>query len=76
MLVRLFRIAVPSPHKYCLVYPPRHANSPKLAVFRQWLMDELAEEQGKAGRGGRRKADQRAVEVASTARSRRKPKQR
>jgi LysR family transcriptional regulator, glycine cleavage system transcriptional activator len=42
VLVRLFDIAVPAPKKFYLVYPPRMANSPKLAQFRQWLNDEIA----------------------------------
>ena len=42
VLVRAFDISVPSPHRYFLVYPPRMAASPKLAVFRQWLKDEIA----------------------------------
>ncbi len=42
VLVRAFDISVPSPHRYFLVYPPRMADSPKLAVFRQWLRDEVA----------------------------------
>ena len=42
LLVRLFDIDVPSPRKYFLVYPPRLAESPKIALFRQWLRDEIA----------------------------------
>jgi LysR family glycine cleavage system transcriptional activator len=44
VLVRLFDIVVPLPRKYFLVYPPRLADSPKLASFRQWLFDEVAAE--------------------------------
>jgi LysR family glycine cleavage system transcriptional activator len=44
VLVRLFDIVVPLPRKYFLVYPPRLADSPKLAPFRQWLFDEVAAE--------------------------------
>jgi LysR family glycine cleavage system transcriptional activator len=44
VLVRPFEITLPSPHKYFLVYPPRLADSPKLAPFRQWLLDEVAAE--------------------------------
>jgi LysR family glycine cleavage system transcriptional activator len=47
VLIRLFDIVIPSPRKYFLVYPPRLADSPKLAPFRQWLFDEVAAE----GRG-------------------------
>jgi LysR family glycine cleavage system transcriptional activator len=42
VLVRLFDVAVPSPHRYYLVYPPRLAASPKLALFRAWLREEVA----------------------------------
>jgi LysR family glycine cleavage system transcriptional activator len=42
VLVRLFDMAVPSPHRYFLVYPPRLAVSPKLALFRAWLQAEVA----------------------------------
>ena len=41
VLVRLFDIEVPAPRKHYLVYPPRMANSPKLALFRKWLHDEI-----------------------------------
>jgi LysR family glycine cleavage system transcriptional activator len=41
VLVRLFDIEVPSPWRYYLVYPPSLAQSPKLAVFRQWVRDEI-----------------------------------
>ena len=41
VLVRPFDIEVPSPWRYYLVYPPSLAQSPKLAVFRQWLRDEI-----------------------------------
>ena len=44
VLVQLFGIVVPLPKKYFLVYPPRLVDSPKLAPFRQWLFDEVAEE--------------------------------
>jgi LysR family glycine cleavage system transcriptional activator len=42
VLVRLFDIEVPAPRRFYLVYPPRMANSPKLALFRRWLHDEIA----------------------------------
>jgi len=41
VLVRLFDIDVPSPWRYYLVYPPSLSQSPKLAIFRQWLRDEI-----------------------------------
>ncbi len=47
VLVRLFDITVPCPFNVYLVYPPRLADSPKLATFRDWLKDEIvAEGQG------------------------------
>ena len=46
VLVRLFDITVPSPHRYFLVYPPRLADSPKLARFRAWLKSEIAGDDG------------------------------
>jgi LysR family transcriptional regulator, glycine cleavage system transcriptional activator len=45
LLVRLFDIDVPAPRRYYLVYPPRLAGSPKLALFRAWLQDEIRGEQ-------------------------------
>jgi LysR family glycine cleavage system transcriptional activator len=42
LLVRLFDIEVPGTRKYFLVYPPRLADAPKIALFRQWLRDEIA----------------------------------
>jgi len=42
MLVRPFDVAVPSARKFYLVYPPAFANSPKLAVFRDWMRTEIA----------------------------------
>jgi LysR family transcriptional regulator, glycine cleavage system transcriptional activator len=44
VLIRLFDIVVPGARKYFLVYPPRLADSPKLAPFRKWLFDEVAAE--------------------------------
>jgi LysR family glycine cleavage system transcriptional activator len=44
LLVRLFDIDVPGARRYYLVYPPRMADSPKLALFRAWLHDEIAAE--------------------------------
>jgi LysR family glycine cleavage system transcriptional activator len=41
VIVRLFDVAVRSPYRTFMVYPPRLANSPKLAQFRQWLRDEI-----------------------------------
>lgn len=41
VLVRPFDIEVASSWRYYLVYPSSLAQSPKLAVFRQWLRDEI-----------------------------------
>jgi LysR family transcriptional regulator, glycine cleavage system transcriptional activator len=56
LLVRLFDIDVPAPRKYFLVYPPRLASSPKLALFRAWLLAEIANSDatGNATRAKRR----------------------
>jgi len=44
VLVRLFDVEVPAARKNYLVYPARTANSSKLALFRQWLHDEIEHE--------------------------------
>ncbi|HSC99545.1 MAG TPA: transcriptional regulator GcvA [Casimicrobiaceae bacterium] len=49
VLMRLFDIDVPAPRRYYLVYPPRLAGSPKLALFRRWLEDEIARDEADAG---------------------------
>ena len=54
VLVRLFEIEVPSPFHYYLVYPPRLANSPKLARFRAWLREEIARDATAASPAARR----------------------
>jgi len=41
LLCRPFDMAVPSPHRYYFVYPPRLAESAKLVAFREWLKDEI-----------------------------------
>ena len=41
VLVRPFGIEAPSPRRFYLVYPPRIADSPKLAAFRAWLHAEI-----------------------------------
>lgn len=48
VLVRLFDVTLPSPNHYYLVYPPRLAGSPKLAMFRSWLKSEIAVDDGGA----------------------------
>jgi LysR family glycine cleavage system transcriptional activator len=45
LLVRLFDIDVPAPRRFYLVYPPRIAGSPKLALLRAWLKDEIRADQ-------------------------------
>ncbi len=42
VLVRPFAIEAPAPRGFYLVYPPRNADSPKLATFRTWLHAEIA----------------------------------
>ena len=44
VLVRLFDIELPSARKHYLVYPARTASSSKLALFRKWLHDEIAQD--------------------------------
>jgi len=41
-LVRLFDISIPAPRRFFFVYPTRFAHAPKLALFRDWLLAELA----------------------------------
>jgi LysR family glycine cleavage system transcriptional activator len=41
VLVRPFAIEAPSPRRFYLVYPPRSADSPKIAAFRAWLHSEI-----------------------------------
>lgn len=67
VLVRPFQITVPSPHKYFLVYPPRLTNSPKLAPFRQWLLDEIDAERRGSLQPNERKPSQRKPAPAKTA---------
>jgi LysR family glycine cleavage system transcriptional activator len=64
VLVRLFDIVVPLPRKYFLVYPPRLADSPKLAPFRQWLFDEVAAERRESSSAEARTAPPRKRSTA------------
>jgi LysR family glycine cleavage system transcriptional activator len=74
VLVRLFDVVVPSPRKYFLVYPPRLANSPKLAPFRQWLFDEVAAEQrGPLPPNKRQPAPRKPSSAKATRPARRRP---
>jgi LysR family transcriptional regulator, glycine cleavage system transcriptional activator len=57
VLVRLFDIEVPASKKQYLVYPSRAANSPKLAMFRRWLHEEIERD---------RELDARAVPPRAT----------
>jgi len=49
-LVRLFDISIPAPRRFWFVYPPRMAHSPKLALLRDWLFGELAQDRVLAAR--------------------------
>ena len=40
-LVQLFKFDAPSPHSYNLVCLPQYAASPKVRLFRDWLMAEI-----------------------------------
>lgn len=64
VLVRLFDVDVPNPRKYFFVYPPRMAGSPKLALFRQWLHDEIAADRQPSP--AQRKRDGRAARRRSS----------
>jgi LysR family glycine cleavage system transcriptional activator len=44
LLVRLFDIDVPAARRYYIVYPQRLAGSPKIALFRRWLLDEIRDD--------------------------------
>jgi LysR family glycine cleavage system transcriptional activator len=76
ILVRPFDVVAPSPRKFWLVYPPRSAKTAKLALFRQWLQDEIEAERRadaefaarKAPRGAAGKTGRRPSGNASSAR--------
>jgi LysR family glycine cleavage system transcriptional activator len=57
VLVRPFAIETPTPRRIYLVHPPRKADSPKIAAFREWLMAEIAadrrEEEARTSTGRR-----------------------
>ncbi len=44
VLVRPFAIETPGERRIYLVYPPRNADSPKVAAFRAWIKAEIAAE--------------------------------
>ena len=54
VLVRLFDIDVPGSRKHFLVYPPRLASSPKIALFRTWLHAQIAQDTAKGYRRARK----------------------
>ena len=54
VLVRPFAIETPAARRMYLVYPPRIADSPKLATFRAWLQAEIAADQKAGGARKRR----------------------
>ena len=41
-LVRPFELSLPTAFGYYIVYPERRADRPKIAVFRDWLLEEAA----------------------------------
>jgi len=49
VLVRPFAIETPNARKMYLVYPPRNADSAKIAAFRAWLKAEIAADQAASG---------------------------
>jgi LysR family glycine cleavage system transcriptional activator len=54
LLVRPFAIELPAPRRFYLVYPPHHAQAPKLIALRDWLREEIALEQTQSGPSVRR----------------------
>jgi len=42
-LVRLFNVAVPSPHAYYLAYTPQGIAKPQVRAFRDWLIAEVTQ---------------------------------
>jgi LysR family glycine cleavage system transcriptional activator len=72
LLVRLFDVTVLAPRRFYLVYAPRLKDSPKLALFRSFIRDEIAadrrriEREETAWRGGARKRDKARAAPASS----------
>ena len=54
VLVRPFAVETPTARRMYLVYPPRIADTPKLAAFRAWLQSEIAADQKADGARKRR----------------------
>jgi len=73
ILVRPFDIVAPAPRSFWLVYPPRTANTAKLALFRQWLHDEIEAERRADAKDARRKIPRRANATARRQPAARKP---
>jgi LysR family glycine cleavage system transcriptional activator len=75
-LVRLFDAVVPASRKYFLVYPPRLANTAKIAAFRQWVRDEVAAERPipTRSRGEARNTVSNATRVSARRKSKSRPK--
>ncbi|HET8727749.1 MAG TPA: transcriptional regulator GcvA [Alphaproteobacteria bacterium] len=48
-LVRPFEISLPAEYAYHIVYPERSAQRPKIVAFRDWLLDEAAQDAGVTG---------------------------
>jgi len=73
VLVRPFAVEAPAPRRFYLVYPPRHADSPKFAAFRAWLHTELAADRkaNAARRKSRRRPSQAVPRKTAHARTRR-----
>lgn len=44
-LVKPFEISLPTEFGYFIVYPERRAERPKIVAFRDWLLDEAAEDE-------------------------------
>lgn len=61
ILVRPFDIVAAAPRKFWLVYPPRSAKTAKLALFRQWLHDEIDAERRADAEDARRRASRGAA---------------
>ena len=72
VLVRLFDVEAPAPRKFWLVYPPRMADSAKLALFRQWLRDEIESDRREATKPSGKAGRTTAPPVADPARPRRR----
>ncbi len=47
-LCQLFELRLPSHYDYYIVYPPRAAEQPKVAAFRDWMLAEVADQRGES----------------------------